>query len=65
MHKLVGASGTTLSSHETEGDAMRAYKNLDNTRGVKIVKESEDGIDDITPIQEKQVDIFSKWFKAQ
>jgi hypothetical protein len=60
-HKLIGASGTTLSSHDTEGDAMRAYKNLANQRGVKIVKESEDGVDvDITPVQEK-VSIFTKW----
>lgn len=63
MHKLVGASGTTLSSHDTEGDAMRAYKNLANSRGVKIIKESKAGDVDITPVVEK-VSIFSKWKKA-
>lgn len=59
-HKLIGSSGTILSTHDTDNEAIAAFKNLANTRGVKIVKESDDGDIDITPIVEN-VSIFSKW----
>lgn len=61
-HKLKSPSGAVISSHDTEGEATRAFNNLSNSRGVKIVKESDDGEIDITPVTEK-VSIFSKWRK--
>lgn len=36
-------NGNKISSHGTETEAMRAWKDLSDNKGVKIVKESEDG----------------------
>lgn len=59
-HHLKTASGSIISSHDTDGEAMTAFKNLSNTRGVKITRESEEGDVDITPVVEK-TSVFSKW----
>lgn len=60
MHHLKSATGQIISSHETDTGAISAFKNLSDTRGVKITKESEDGDVDITPVVE-QTSVFYKW----
>lgn len=60
IHHLKSATGQIISSHETDTDAISAFKNLSNVHGVKITKESEDGGVDITPVVE-QTSVFSKW----
>jgi hypothetical protein len=53
---LNSSDGRRMSSHDTEGDAMRAFKGLSDTRGVKIVHESDGGDVEIAPMK-----MFSEW----
>jgi hypothetical protein len=47
--KIKSASGSIISHHATETDAMRTFKMMKDTKGVKIQRESEDGSEiDIT-----------------
>ena len=64
--RLKTADGRELSSHDKESDAMRAYKSLKDSRGVKFVHESEDGTEvDVTDwfiAEVKSVDDkYSEW----
>lgn len=62
-HKIKDQYGSVVSSHETESGAISAFNNLQNKKGMKIVKEDEDTEIDITPVEivEKKTDIFSKF----
>lgn len=40
-HSLKTPSGSTISTHDSENEAVAAYKNLSDSKGVKIVRESE------------------------
>lgn len=41
--KIKNSAGQVVSSHDTEGEALTHWKSLPSSKGMKIVRESEDG----------------------
>jgi hypothetical protein len=63
--KIKNASGETLSTHDSESDALKHYKGMDSNKGCKIVREEIDGDVDIVIEGEMDMDDhdekYTKW----
>lgn len=64
--RLKTPGGSTISSHDSESDAMRAYKALKDSKGVKFVHEEDEGLEiDVTDWFIAEVkdldDKYAKW----
>lgn len=58
--KIKNSSGQVVSSHDTESEAVSHYKSLPNSKGMKIVKEDEDGTE-LNIVVEGEDEDYDKW----